>query len=222
MQKCSVTGCSAPVRARGLCSKHEQRFRKYGQYELPERTPKPRSTCQADGCEKPTAYGRRNFCEAHYMRLHRKGNLELCQPKQTLEHTHGYVLQYASGHPLRVNKSRSHEYQHRIVFYDHHGDGPFHCHWCNITVTWSDMHVDHLNSVRDDNRLTNLVPSCPRCNQKRGQEKMRRTMRRNGRQLTAFGKTQSVSEWAQETGISRTTISWRIDQGWSVQKALTT
>lgn len=47
--------------------------------------------------------------------------------------------------------------------------------------------------------------------------------RRNTRMLTYNGKTQSVSQWAEEIGISYITLLSRIDKlHWDVEKALTT
>lgn len=40
--------------------------------------------------------------------------------------------------------------------------------------------------------------------------------------LTYRGKSQSVSKWARELGIGRTTINMRLASGWSVEKALST
>lgn len=39
--------------------------------------------------------------------------------------------------------------------------------------------------------------------------------------VTALGKSQTISEWARETGIGRTTIYERIRIGWSEEKAVT-
>lgn len=39
--------------------------------------------------------------------------------------------------------------------------------------------------------------------------------------IEAFGKKQLSSQWAQETGIKRQTIEFRIKQGWSPEEALT-
>lgn len=46
--------------------------------------------------------------------------------------------------------------------------------------------------------------------------------KRNNRMLTLAGTTQCVSAWAEETGINRKTILFRLNSGWSVEKALTT
>jgi hypothetical protein len=112
------------------------------------------------------------------------------------------------------------EYEHRVVFYDAHGAGPFRCHHCGAQVTWSDMHVDHLNDTPEDNRLGNLVASCPACNQKRGRPKMVASVRKQHAALTAFGRTQTVSEWAREVGISRAALKARVDGGWPLERAL--
>lgn len=45
--------------------------------------------------------------------------------------------------------------------------------------------------------------------------------RRNCNILTHNGKTQTVSEWARELNIHRTTINGRLKSGWSVEDALT-
>lgn len=43
------------------------------------------------------------------------------------------------------------------------------------------------------------------------------------RYITHNGKTQTLSQWARETGINKRTLSYRIDKlNWSVEKALTT
>lgn len=41
--------------------------------------------------------------------------------------------------------------------------------------------------------------------------------------ITAFGKTQTLQQWSDETGIDRNNIIRRIEKfGWSIEKALTT
>lgn len=38
--------------------------------------------------------------------------------------------------------------------------------------------------------------------------------RRNNRMITHGGKTQTLSQWADQTGISAATIAWRLNAGW--------
>ncbi len=44
--------------------------------------------------------------------------------------------------------------------------------------------------------------------------------RRNNRILTAFGKSMCVSEWANYTGILKSTIKERLKRGWPVEEVL--
>ncbi len=84
-------------------------------------------------------------------------------PKPTVHHTGYVVLVYQSG------KRR---WQHRMVFIKVYGQGPYTCYWCGKTLYRmrgirrhpDKMVVDHLNRVRHDNRIENLVASCNRCN----------------------------------------------------------
>lgn len=46
--------------------------------------------------------------------------------------------------------------------------------------------------------------------------------KRSNRRVTFRGKTQTVTEWAEETGINFHTIKGRLNRGWSPEKALTT
>ena len=43
----------------------------------------------------------------------------------------------------------------------------------------------------------------------------------NCRAITAFGKTLYLNQWADETGLTRETIAWRLKQGQNVEDALT-
>ena len=46
--------------------------------------------------------------------------------------------------------------------------------------------------------------------------------KRNNHMLTYGGKTQTLTQWADEVNISRTALRHRISSGWSVEQALTT
>lgn len=45
--------------------------------------------------------------------------------------------------------------------------------------------------------------------------------RRNTRYLTRDGETHTISEWAEITGIKRSTINSRVCRGWTSERALT-
>ncbi|AUZ65788.1 hypothetical protein C2U53_19230 [Citrobacter sp. CFNIH10] len=153
------------------------------------------------------------------MRVRRHGTTEKLSTRKDgkLEHTGGYLLVYAPDHPLACGSPRV--YEHRKVYYDKHGAGPFRCHWCAKTVGWDTLHIDHLDDCKTNNEPDNLVPSCPVCNQKRGVDKMRKTMRENSdRRYTAHGKTMCLNEWADYLGISRNSIEYRLKAGWDISK----
>ncbi|MDF1600167.1 hypothetical protein PZ895_10300 [Mesorhizobium sp. YIM 152430] len=54
------------------------------------------------------------------------------------------------------------------------------------------------------------------------EEEDRRPTRPNAIMATFNGETRSLLEWSRITGISRTTIGRRLDEGWTIEKALTT
>lgn len=73
---CSVEGCEKPVRARGWCSTHHQRWRVHGSPDVVLRAANgaygPGSACSVDGCERrPTRGG---MCTAHYQRQRKFGD----------------------------------------------------------------------------------------------------------------------------------------------------
>jgi hypothetical protein len=177
------------------------------------------SMCQAPGCTDKRAYGRRMYCEKHYMRLRRRGSFDRQQTKDRYMHSGGYVIARDAIHPLSRNGLL---FEHRKVLHDVIGEGPIACHWCSRAVDWQSLHVDHLNEDKTDNRPENLAPSCPACNQRRGRHKMVRQMRtRHAAHLTLDGKTQTLGVWAAEIGISRSALQFRLKSGWSVRSALT-
>ena len=40
--------------------------------------------------------------------------------------------------------------------------------------------------------------------------------------LTAFGRTMTIAEWAEETGLIHQTINMRLTRGWSEERAVAT
>lgn len=178
------------------------------------------AVCCVVGCENKAVRVGAQMCESHYMRQRRNGTTDFVghEIHGDLEHSGGYVLQAAPGHPRALGGHRA--YQHRVVFTDAHGEGPFKCHWCGNSVTWSDMHVDHLDADKKNNDINNLVASCPVCNQQRGHDRMMETLRAKSG-ITLNGTTKTLNEWASEYGITRNAIILRMKQGWSVERAIT-
>lgn len=181
------------------------------------------ATCKADGCSNRATRVGHGLCEKHYTRLRRRGSLRLAledaPPPREVNHSNGYILEYVPSHPLASRTTMSRVYQHRRVYYDAYGEGPFACYWCGDEVGWHDMHVDHLNAIRDDNRLKNLVPSCGPCNQSRGTKKTH--VERLSRTITFRGETRTLLEWATSVGITRESLQNRLRAGWPLERALT-
>lgn len=176
--------------------------------------------CSIEGCETRRRSAAAPYCEKHYYRLRRRGTMELIGASPVLEHSHGYLLVHAPDHPL-CTPGQQHVYEHRKVFFDAHGEGPFQCHVCGAPQGWATMHVDHLNDVRDDNRLNNLAPACPTCNTWRGRHKVDAIIRDRAAKLELNGERLTVAEWATKLGISQVSLRWRLSSGWSLERALT-
>lgn len=81
---CEVDGCDRKVYAKGLCSRHYQKLRKYGnptedrtgnigQYERPDRR------CSLDGCDRKH-YGN-GYCERHWIRWKNHGDPHYVTPR---------------------------------------------------------------------------------------------------------------------------------------------
>lgn len=174
--------------------------------------------CKVEGCSSLPTRPKWGVCEKHHARFRRSGGYGLIPPKERYVHSGGYIIVRDSECKLSRNGV---VYEHRKVFYEKNGDGPFGCNWCGSEVTWGNLHIDHLDGVKDNNDISNLVASCALCNQARGREKMITAIReKSGRFLTYKGETLTCNEWAKKVGISRTTIMNRLDNiGMSVEEA---
>jgi len=179
--------------------------------------------CSVEGCDNAATRVSSGLCEKHYCRVRRSGGtdkVDTVKPGMTVHNGGGYLLVYAPAHPLRRGASPR-VYQHRQVFYDEHGAGPFNCHVCGAVVTWDDMHVDHLNDVTTDNRIENLAPACAVCNQRRGKHKADRTAKlKRGKHITAHGVTMCEADWSRHLGVSRAAFKYRFARGDSLDEAM--
>jgi L-lactate utilization protein LutB len=138
-------------------------------------------------------------------------------PAQEIVRNDGYVLEHMPSHPL-WGDTHGRIYQHRRVFYDAYGKGPFACHWCGTCVDWGNVQVDRVNAIRSDNALSNLVASCANCNQKRGHDKMKATQQAK---IEWQGECLTAGQWAERIGISRQSLMHRLRSGWDLGRALT-
>ncbi len=148
------------------------------------------------------------MCEMHYYRVRRNGTTKLQEltRQERRIHTGGYVLVYDKHHPL--SDKGGYVYEHRKVLYD--ASPEMICFHCGNAETWGSCHVDHLDDSKTNNNLSNLVISCPQCNQARGMIKMAETMRAKHRKHTHAGITLCISEWADRLGITHQSVIWRL------------
>jgi 5-methylcytosine-specific restriction endonuclease McrA len=148
----------------------------------------PERTCAIDGCDKPTRSGAAEWCKMHYHRWYRHGSPHKMANAASAPRVQGsetkYKIKDMPGHPVAGACGKV--YVHRLVLFDAIGPGPHRCHWCNRLVDWSQpsdpdrLEVDHLNALKDDNRLANLVPSCGECNTNRGAQRRAELLRQAG------------------------------------------
>lgn len=85
-----------------------------------------------------------------------------------------YVLvAVCPGHPLKP--AGGNVGRHRLVLWEAIGSGPHKCGHCGAVVRWEDgsLHVDHKDHRPGNDVLSNLEPSCRRCNTKRGRKSAR-------------------------------------------------
>ena len=132
--------------------------------------------CTIDDCTKPARHNGMPtpICPMHYHRKYRHGDVN-----KTAFGVRQFVRRYRSvylpRHPLASRSGKV--YAHRLALFESIGPGEHACHWCGNPVHWhpapdqAPLHCDHLNSIGDDNRPENLVPSCKPCNTARGSKK---------------------------------------------------
>lgn len=155
-----------------MCGMHYQRHAKHGAFDLPVPVVSSRPGCSIKGCVRLARSGRSRTCEVHCYRYRRTGKFDdPVYGKWTLA-SHGYLVRMDPSHPIA--SVTGYLYQHRAVLYDHIGPGCHRCHWCDTEVEWMKRHdpralnVDHVDADKLNNDLSNLVPSCRRCNSTRG------------------------------------------------------
>ena len=174
--------------------------------------------CIVDGCGKRPHSRFHPYSHAHLARWRRYKRMHKPALKPVVQHSHGYSLILAKGHPMAKGQRA---YEHRVVFYDHNPNGPGCCHWCPVELDWSTVQVDHLNGVRDDNRVENLVASCGDCNRDRAKPARARAARENARGYMVNGRWLSIVDAARALGIAPSSIVQRLENGWSIERALT-
>lgn len=144
--------------------------------------------CSIAECSRNTRTKSAAWCNTHYQRYRRHGdpNKHVPSSKITVRTASEYRWITKHGHPVAWPNGRA--YEHRVVLYDAIGGGPHACHWCGTTVRWTNdgqhapdrLTVDHLDGVKNNNDLGNLVPACGPCNVARTRRLYAAEVRRQG------------------------------------------
>lgn len=191
---------------------------------------KQQGLCAVDGCHRNARSKSAAHCEAHYYRIRRNGTLALtanmqppCGPPirpEPYSDAAGYLTIYAPWHTLTQGKENKGLREHRAVMFREHGYGPYVCHWCAAALTWDEMDIDHLDDNRQNNDPGNIVAACHGCNVRRASHKTGAKLRKSAPQYSFGGKAMCLGEWAAELKLARSTLSWRLERGWPIERAL--
>lgn len=142
---CTIDGCEKPTIARGWCTNHYAKWRKYGDPLADFTRHAIAATCSIDGCERISIA--RGWCGKHYKRWSVHGD-----PHRGFKPGHGtgrrvgqggYILLQQHDHPNAWDNGSV--YEHVVVMSEMLGR-PLYPGEC----------VHHKNGVRSDNRPENL------------------------------------------------------------------
>jgi len=125
---------------------------------------------------------------------------KLIRTIQQHKHKPGKQIGYLSNTGYYATSHKGKQYLvHRLIWLYHYGYLP--------------IEIDHINRIRTDNRIQNL-------REVSRTENMRNKV--NNTPLTLNGKTATIAEWSDITGIKFITIWRRINAyGWPIERALT-
>lgn len=139
MNDCSMPDCDKPRKARGWCSKHYNRWYRYGDptWTTIDRDPPP--ICTIADCERRTSA--KGLCGTHYTRLQKHGEPGDAEPRRRAN-GEGAITKDAY---IQVWDQGRLTTEHRVVMSKHLG-----------RPLWPWENVHHKNGIKNDNRIENL------------------------------------------------------------------
>ena len=178
---CSIDGCESPVKSRGWCSKHWQRWYKHGDPEWVPPAPAPPLPCSVDECGDLAHFPEWGMCQKHWTRFKRHGCTD---PPHTLRVAERFWSKVNKTGPVpayRLDLGRCWLWTHYL---DVNGYGKFHLSGRSILAhTWSyvsefgavpdGLELDHLCRARSCVRPTHLEAVTHAENVRRGAEARR-------------------------------------------------
>lgn len=75
---CIAPECDNPIKSRGLCAKHYERWRAHGDFTIDNRAgiKITRMNCTVQDCKRKATYIKNTLCNIHYLRKYRHGGFE--------------------------------------------------------------------------------------------------------------------------------------------------
>lgn len=155
--------------------------------------------CCVENCGREARYKEAELCQKHYFRMRRYGTTELVRsPAPRHENPEGYQWVLSPDHPLK-HANGKYVAEHRAVLYAAIGPGPMNCAICGKGLTWKTCKVDHIDENVRNNVLSNLRPTCNRCNTWRS---MPKPVEWDRTHVIEFeGKKLTPTEWARDPRV---------------------
>lgn len=176
--------------------------------------------CKIDGCDREAAYKAQCVCQKHYFRYMRNGHYGKNRArKHRTQNAKGYQMIFNPEHVLAMGNG--YVYEHRMMVYEKYGDELPNCCLCDRVVSWSIVHIDHIDRDITNNDVNNLRPLCRYCNTHRDYNKPWHT-RINCHAITYNGETKTPEEWGRDprVKVKGSTIRQRLFRGLSAWDCL--
>lgn len=182
-RSCSIDGCEEPQLSRGWCSKHYQRWWRFGDPLEVRYYTRPRVPCSVEGCEKSDYC--KGMCRSHYQKFRRDNDPQhraqlSADRKRWYEQNKAARLATIREYQKRNPEAQQLKYARRRLRAETDADLTTEqwlgiiasfgscCAYCGAFVVSPEM--EHVIPLSRGGRHTadNVVPACPPCNRHKG------------------------------------------------------